>query len=654
MNEPIWNPNTEQIANSRMTNFQRFVEKKTGKSFLSYSELHSWSVTSSADFWGLLWQYAPVIHSHPYEEIFRKGKTFRDVRFFPGAKLNFAENLLRRKDDKLAIIYAGESGALEDLTFSELWRRVGALSEYFRSIGILPGDRIAGLMPNVPDTVVAMLSATAVGAVWSSCSPDFGAKGVLDRFGQIQPKVLITTDRYEFKGKNLPLSTIVKEISEQLTYLKVILVSTYPSVQNANSTEGLRNFPSIAMPLYDASKAFLGKSPRFEQLSFDHPVYIMYSSGTTGLPKCMVQGAGVFLNHWKELALHTDLNEEDRIFYYTTCGWMMWNWLVSALSIGATVQLFDGNPFYPDPGVLFKYATEKRTNVFGVGAKYILSLEKDKFRPTQNLSSLRTILSTGSPLPGYGFRYVYDSWKRDVRLSSISGGTDLNGCFALGNPNLPVYEGELQCLGLGMSVQIFDDAGNRMREGKGELVCTQPFPSMPLEFWNDTDGEKYRSAYFDVFPEIWRHGDFAEITEHGGMIVYGRSDATLNPGGVRIGTADLYSLLETIPEIADSVVIGQDWKDDVRVVLFLKMSQGKNLTPEFESFIRKEIKDKVSPRHVPSKILEVPDIPYTRNMKKVEIAVKRAVQQQPISNKDALFNPECLEFFSQIPDLQRD
>ncbi|EPG73056.1 acetoacetate-CoA ligase [Leptospira fainei serovar Hurstbridge str. BUT 6] len=654
MNEPIWNPNTEQIANSRMTDFQRFVEKKTGKSFPSYPELHSWSVTSSADFWELLWQYAPVIHSYPYEEILRKGKTFREARFFPGAKLNFAENLLRRKDEKLAITYAGESGAAEDLTFSELWQRVGALSEYFRSIGILPGDRIAGLMPNVPDTVVAMLSATAVGAVWSSCSPDFGAKGVLDRFGQIRPKVLITTDRYEFKGKSLPLATIVKEISEQLSDLRVILVSSYPSVQNTNPSERLDNFPSNAMSLNDASNAFLGKSPRFEQLSFDHPVYIMYSSGTTGLPKCMVQGTGVFLNHWKELALHTNLNEEDRIFYYTTCGWMMWNWLVSSLSIGATVQLFDGNPFYPDHNVLFKYASEKKTNVFGVGAKYILSLEKDKFLPTQNLSHLNAILSTGSPLPGYGFRYVYESWKKDVRLSSISGGTDLNGCFALGNPNLPVYEGELQCLGLGMSVQIFDDAGNRMSKGKGELVCTQPFPSMPLEFWADSDGEKYRSAYFDVFPEIWRHGDFAEITEHGGMIVYGRSDATLNPGGVRIGTADLYTLLETIPEIADSVVIGQDWKDDVRVVLFLKMSAGKSLTSEFENFIRKEIKNKVSPRHVPAKILEVPDIPYTRNMKKVEIAVKRAVQRQPIPNKDALFNPECLEFFSQIPELQRD
>ncbi|TGK15123.1 acetoacetate--CoA ligase [Leptospira fluminis] len=654
MNRPLWQSDPEQIRTSRMTRFQSFVEEKVGSKFADYRDLHSWSVREFPRFWELLWEYAPVLHSKSYEEAFRRGRTFRESRFFTGARLNFAENLLRREDEGVAIQYTGESGVGTKMTFSELRGRVGSLAEYLRSLGVSPGDRVAGLMPNVPDTVVSMLATTSIGAVWSSCSPDFGAKGVLDRFGQIRPTVLVTTDRYEFKGKSLPLAGIVKEITKELPDLKAVLVSCYPSLEVRSNSPKMDDFPANSISLTDAERSFQGTQPRFEQLPFDHPVYIMYSSGTTGLPKCMVQGPGVFLNHWKELALHTDLRPDDRIFYYTTCGWMMWNWLVSSLSIGATIQLFDGNPFYPDPGVLFRTISGLQTDVFGVGAKYILSLEKEGFRPTQDLSKLRAVLSTGSPLPAYGFRYVYESWKKDLRLSSISGGTDLNGCFALGNPNLPVRAGELQCIGLGMSVKIFDDSGKPMRKGKGELVCTEPFPSMPLEFWNDPDGKKYGSAYFDVFPEVWRHGDFAEITEEGGMVVYGRSDATLNPGGVRIGTADLYTLLETIGEIADSVVIGQDWKDDVRVILFLKMLPGKELTAEFETFIRKEIKEKVSPRHVPAKVLAVPDIPYTRNMKKVEIAVKRTVQGENVPNKDALVNPECLEFFANLPELQVD
>ncbi|TGL64883.1 acetoacetate--CoA ligase [Leptospira sarikeiensis] len=654
MNQTLWSPSPELIQNSRLTQFQKFVEEKTGKKFKNYSELHTWSVDFIEEFWGLLWEFAPVIYSQTYEEVLRTGKSFREAKFFPGAKLNFAENLLRKKDENLALVYRGETGAEKSFTYSELYQRVGALAAYFRSEGVVPGDRVAGLMPNVPDTVLAMLATTSIGAVWTSCSPDFGVKGVLDRFGQIRPKILITTDRYEFKGKSLPLSGIVNEISAQLPDLKKILVSEYPSLDPKDLNSRTSGFPDKSIPLEKSYELFLGKDPIFYQTSFDHPVYIMYSSGTTGLPKCMVQGPGVFLNHWKELALHTDLREGDGIFYYTTCGWMMWNWLISSLSIGATLYLFDGNPFYPDPGVLFRYVSDKKIKVFGVGAKYILSLEKEKYKPDMDLSSLKAVLSTGSPLPSYGFDYIYDTWKKDLRLSSISGGTDLNGCFALGNPNIPVHSGELQSLGLGMSVKIFDDSGRSIQGGKGELVCTKPFPSMPLEFWNDADGKKYFGAYFDTFPEIWRHGDFAEILPNGGMVVYGRSDATLNPGGVRIGTADLYSLLETISEIADSVVIGQEWKDDVRVILFLKMAEGAALNKEFETKIKKEIKEKVSPRHVPSKIIQVADIPYTRNMKKVEIAVKKTVQGEPVTNQDALINPESLEYYKNIPELLTD
>ncbi|PJZ68624.1 acetoacetate--CoA ligase [Leptospira perolatii] len=654
MNEILWSPSENQIYSSRMTHFQKFIESKTGRKFPDYRSFHQWSVESISEFWALLWEYIPVQHSESYSEKFQKGKHFWESKFFSGAKLNFAENLLRGRQSGLAIQYKGENGFQEEVTYKSLSESVAALASYLKSLGVVPGDRVVGLMPNLPSAVISMLAATSLGAIWSSCSPDFGTKGVLDRFGQIRPKVLITSNEYEFKGKIIQLNMTIREISDQLKDLEKIIVVGYPSERKESNESRLKDFPKNSISWEEAISARSGSGLEFVQLPFDHPVYIMYSSGTTGLPKCMVQGSGVFLNHWKELALHTDLNEADRIFFYTTCGWMMWNWLVSSLSIGATIQLFDGNPFYPSIDVLFQLAEELKTNVFGVGAKYILSLEKEKWKPTQGLNSLRTVLSTGSPLPPYGFKYVYESWKKDIRLSSISGGTDLNGCFALGNPNLPVRAGELQCVGLGMAVEIWNESGNSVSNEKGELVCTKPFPSMPLYFWDDADGEKYRKAYFDVFPEIWRHGDFAEFTSQGGMMVFGRSDATLNPGGVRIGTADLYSLLETIPEIADSVVIGQDWKDDVRVVLFLKMASDKSLTKEFESYVRKEIREKVSPRHVPAKILSVPDIPYTRNLKKVEIAVKKAVQGETILNKDALANPESLEYFSNLSELKVD
>ncbi|TGK17797.1 acetoacetate--CoA ligase [Leptospira stimsonii] len=660
MHQELWAPSSQQIESSNLIRYQKFLKEKKDLQFANFEELRSWSVKEIGAFWESIWNFSGILSSHPYETAYQKAENFSDSRFFPGAKLNFAENLLRRKDSFPALIYRGEDGSRRELSYSELRSYVGALAKDLKKRGVLPGDRVAGLMPNVPETVIAMLAATSIGAIWSSCSPDFGAKGVLDRFGQIEPKILFTTDRYSFKGKDLSLAENLTQILSSIPSLEAVIVSDYKNgiLHFKNQTRTLlpENFPKKNIQFLESIlQENFGTEPEFYQVGMDHPVYIMYSSGTTGLPKCMVQGAGVLLNHWKELVLHTDLKEGERIFYYTTCGWMMWNWLVSSLSVGATVVLFDGNPFHPGPEILFQIAAEEKVNVFGVGAKYILTLEKSGFQPKGlDLSSMRAVLSTGSPLTSSGFQYVYQNWKSDLQLSSISGGTDLNGCFALGNPILPVYAGEIQCRGLGMDVEIWDESGKSVIEEKGELVCKQPFPSMPLTFWKDPEGQKYKSAYFETFPGVWCHGDFAELKKNGGLVVYGRSDATLNPGGVRIGTADLYSLIETFSEVADSVIIGQDWKEDVRIVLFLKMANGKTLEDSLIQTLKKEIRDKVSPRHVPSKIVAVPDIPYTINMKKVEIAVKRTVQGEPVTNKEALSNPECLEYYKNIKELNED
>ncbi|RHX85837.1 acetoacetate--CoA ligase [Leptospira stimsonii] len=660
MHQELWAPSSQQIESSNLIRYQKFLKEKKDLQFANFEELRSWSVKEIGAFWESIWNFSEILSSHPYEVAYQKAENFSDSRFFPGAKLNFAENLLRRKDSFPALIYRGEDGSRRELSYAELRSYVGALAKDLKKRGVLPGDRVVGLMPNVPETVIAMLAATSIGAIWSSCSPDFGAKGVLDRFGQIEPKILFTTDRYSFKGKDLSLAENLTQILSSIPSLEAVIVSDYKNgiLHFKNQTRTLlpENFPKKNIQFLESIlQENFGAEPEFFQVGMDHPVYIMYSSGTTGLPKCMVQGAGVLLNHWKELVLHTDLKEGERIFYYTTCGWMMWNWLVSSLSVGATVVLFDGNPFHPSPEILFQVAAEEKVNVFGVGAKFILTLEKSGFQPKGlDLSSMRAVLSTGSPLTSSGFQYVYQNWKSDLQLSSISGGTDLNGCFALGNPILPVHAGEIQCRGLGMDVEIWDESGKSVIEEKGELVCKQPFPSMPLTFWKDPEGKKYKSAYFETFPGVWCHGDFAELKKNGGLVVYGRSDATLNPGGVRIGTADLYSLIETFPEIADSVIIGQDWKEDVRIVLFLKMANGKTLEDSLVQTLKKEIRDKVSPRHVPSKIVAVPDIPYTINMKKVEIAVKRTVQGEPVTNKEALSNPECLEYYKNIKELNED
>ncbi|WP_061244362.1 acetoacetate--CoA ligase [Leptospira interrogans] len=660
MDQKLWTPPSDRIESSNLVRYIKFLKEKKNLSLSTFEELRVWSVNEIGSFWESIWEFSEVVHSQKYDLVYQSGSNFTDSKFFPGAKLNFAENLLRRTDSFPALIYRGEDGSKREVSYAELYSYVGAVATDLKKRGVVPGDRVVGLMPNVPETVIAMLATTSIGAIWSSCSPDFGVKGVLDRFGQIEPKILFTTNLYSFKGKDLSLAENLTQILKSIPSIEAVIVSDYKNgilhFKNRTKTVLPENYPQKNIHLFETVLfENEGASPNFYQTNFDHPVYIMYSSGTTGLPKCMVQGVGVFLNHWKELALHCDLKPGERIFYYTTCGWMMWNWLVSSLSIGATLVLFDGNPFFPTQEILFQIASEEKINVFGVGAKYILTLEKSKFQPKDfDLSTIRTVLSTGSPLTTSGFRYVYQHWKKDLQLSSISGGTDLNGCFALGNPILPVYEGEIQCRGLGMDVEIWNESAKSVIEQKGELVCKQPFPSMPLYFWKDPEGKKYKSAYFESYPSVWCHGDFAELKKSGGLVVYGRSDATLNPGGVRIGTSDIYGLIETFTEIADSVIIGQDWKEDVRIVLFLKMIPGKKLEDSLVQTLKREIKEKISPKHVPSKILEVADIPYTINMKKVEIAVKKTIQGELVTNKEALSNPESLEYYKNILELKED
>jgi acetoacetyl-CoA synthetase len=528
---------------------------------------------------------------------------------------------------------------------------VARVAAALKSCGVTAGDRVVGFMPNMPQSIIAMLAATSMGAVWSSCSPDFGIKGVLDRFGQIQPKVLFTANGYAFKGKPIDSLQRIADIIKQLPSLKQLVVVPYTEAQ-----PDISFIPQAVM--YDDFKSDKeGLEIDFAQLPFDHPLYIMYSSGTTGLPKCMVQSAGgILIHHIKELMLHTNLTRDDTIFYFTTCGWMMWNWLTSSLALGATLVLFDGNPFHPHPGALWEMAQEEKISVFGTSAGYIAALQNAGVQPGQqyDLAPLRAVLSTGSPLSIEGFEFMYREVKSDLQLASISGGTDLNGCFALGNPMGPVYAGELQCRGLAMDVHAFDSDGRSLIGQQGELVCCAAFPSMPIYFWDDPDGQKYHDAYFNVYPGIWRHGDYITITQRGGVVFYGRSDATLNPGGVRIGTAEIYRQMDQMEEIADSVVVGQDWNNDVRVVLFVKPAEGHVLDAALKDKIKATIRSNASPRHVPAKIVAVPDIPYTLNMKKVELAVKKVIQNQPVLNKDALSNPEALEHYIDIRELQEE
>jgi len=649
LGDRLWEPSRERIKETNMWKFMEFVNQRQGLVLSNYQELYQWSVDHIPQFWADFWDFASIIHSKPYEAVVDDLGKMPGARWFVGAELNFAENLLRYRDEQTALIFKGEGQPMRKMTYAELFQEVSALQKALKEEGVSPGDRVSGFMPNMPETVIAMLATTSLGAIWSSCSPDFGRKGVLDRFGQIEPKVLFAADGYYYKGKAFDTMERVKEIVEELPSLKRVVIVPY-----AGRGDPAR-VPKAMM--YDEFKEGGAEGIEFVQLPFEHPLYIMFSSGTTGLPKCMVQSAGgVLINHLKELMLHTDIKRSDVIFYYTTCGWMMWNWLVSSLAIGATVVLYDGSPFHPSPEALWEMAEELGITVFGTSARYLAAIEEAGVKPGERfkLEPLRAILSTGSPLSVESFEYVYRDIKSDVCLSSISGGTDINGCFFAGNPMGPVYAGELQCRTLGMKVAVFDNEGKPILDRPGELVCLAPSPSMPLYFWRDEKGEKYRSAYFDVFPGVWRHGDYVQITPTGGAIIYGRSDATLNPGGVRIGTAEIYRVVEAFGEVEDSLAIGQKWKGDERIVLFVKLAKGHELTEELKAKIRRALKEQLSPRHVPAKIIAVPDIPYTINMKKVEIAVRNIIHGLPVVNVDSLANPESLEHFKDLAELQED
>jgi len=649
MKKPLWEPSEKRKKSTNMTRFMQFVNQKYGQNFASYNQLYEWSIKNRTDFWAAMWEFGGVKASRTYDRVVTNPDDMLGCKWFEGARLNFAENLLRCRDDRTAIIFKGETAEPVRITYAELYDTVARLASSLRRAGVKTGDRVVGFMPNMPETVTAMLAAISIGAIWSSCSPDFGFNGIMDRFGQIEPKILFTADGYFYNGKKYDSLERTARVKKEIPSIEKVVVVPY--------TEAKPDISAIpgAVRYQDFLSEPGSREIQFEQLPFDHPVYIMYSSGTTGVPKCIVHGAGgTLIQHLKELMLHTDLKRDDTIFYFTTCGWMMWNWLVSSLAVGAAIVLFDGSPFYPDAGALFKLAQDEKITVFGTSAKYLASVEKAGLKPGKeyDLSSLKAILSTGSPLSVESFEFVYRDIKKDLCLSSISGGTDLISCFALGNPIGPVYAGELQCRGLGMKVEAYNEKGNPVYNQKGELVCTAPFPSMPVGFWNDPEDKKYKSAYFETYPGIWHHGDYIEITDTGGVIIYGRSDATLNPGGVRIGTAEIYRQVEALPEVMDSIVVGQDWENDVRVILFVKLAEGVKLTNKLVKKIKTAIRENATPRHVPAKIIQVADIPYTINGKKVELAVKKMIHSEPVLNRDALANPEALELYKDIPELK--
>ena len=642
----LWTPSHPE--KTQMAQFIHRVNEIYGLEIKSYDELFNWSVNHISEFWEQIWDFSQIKHSIPYTKVVDDDKKMPGAKWFSGAKLNYAENLLRYRDNKIAIQFKGEGQSVRSLTYQELFDEVEKLAHSLREFGIQKGDRVSGFIPNIPEAIIAMLASASIGAIWSSSSPDFGIKGVLDRFSQIEPKIIFAANGYVYNGKTFDSLDKLQSILTNLPSVEKVVVVGY--------TEENPDISQIENAILYSD--FTSKSPyplEFEQLPFDHPLYIMYSSGTTGLPKSIVHSAGgTLIQHMKELQLHCDLIREDTIFYFTTCGWMMWNWLASSLSIGATVVLFDGSPFHPDGNAMWKMIDELDITVFGTSAKFIDACKDAKIRPgeTVDLTSLRTILSTGSPLVDECFDYVYEHVKQDVLLASISGGTDIISCFALGNPMLPVVRGELQCRGLGMDVHAYNAIEQSMINEKGELVCISAFPSMPIHFWNDPNGIKYQNAYFGTFPGIWCHGDFIRVSKHGGIKIFGRSDATLNPGGVRIGTAEIYRVVESMNFVEDSLVIGQEWEDDQRVILFLKMKEGFILSDELIMEIKSQVRSSCSPRHVPAKILETKGIPYTMNLKKVEIAVKKIIQGEDVTNRDALTNPEVLDFYKNIPELQ--
>ena len=647
MSGALWRPSAERIANANLTRFIACVNARHGRQLAGFDDLYAWSVSEPGEFWLELARFTDVRAAWGTAPALQSGDRMPGARFFADTQLNFAENLLRYRDEHAAIIFRNERGARRVIGFRELNAEVARIAGYLAAAGVRPGDRVAGFLPNLPETCIAMLATASLGAVWSSCSPDFGAPALLDRFGQIAPKVLFCADGYCYAGKLHDSLATVAALSARLPAIERIVVVPYMSDSPAlDALPRAERFDRIGVP---------AAHPAFEPRGFNDPLYILYSSGTTGVPKCIVHGVGgTLLQHQKEHVLHTDLKRTDRLFYFTTCGWMMWNWQASALAVGATLLLYEGSPFHPDPGALWRIAEEERVTVFGTSAKYLAAMQKSAFKPARetDLAALGTILSTGSPLAAETFESVYQDVKSDVQLASISGGTDIASCFALGCPVRPVYPGEIQCRGLGMRVEIFDDSGRSVRERKGELVCTAPFPSMPLGFWNDPDGARYRAAYFERFAGIWHHGDYALITEHDGLVIFGRSDAVLNPGGVRIGTAEIYAAVETLPEVQESLAIGQNWKNDVRVVLFVRLAAGVSLDEPLRKKIRETIRAHTTPRHVPAKIIAAPDLPRTLSGKLTELAVRAAVHGEPVSNLDALANPAVLDYFRDLAELQ--
>jgi acetoacetyl-CoA synthetase len=647
--QPLWTPDPASLKALPLSAFMGEAGARSGRAFSDYGALHAWSVADPGAFWDLVWDFCGVIGEKGSRRLI-EAASMREARFFPDARLNFAENLLRRSGAETALVFRGEDKVERRLSWDELRDLVSLLQQAMRAQGIGIGDRVAAMLPNMPEAVALMLAAAALGATFSSCSPDFGERGVLDRFGQIEPKLFVACDGYWYNGKPVEVAAKLKTIADTLPSAAKVVVVPYLGRAEAVATEVVRG---------ETLDAFIGgltpKPLSFERLPFDHPLYILFSSGTTGAPKCIVHGAGgTLLQHLKEHRLHCSLLPGERLFYFTTLGWMMWNWLVSGLASGATLLLYDGSPFYPDGNVLFDYAQAEGMGILGTSAKFIDAARKADLRPrdTHDLSRLKMLTSTGSPLAPENFDFVYQAIKPDLHLASISGGTDIVSCFVLGVPTKPVFRGEIQGPGLGMAVDVYDEGGKPVRGEKGELVCTRPFPSMPVKFWNDPDGAKYKSAYFERFPGIWAHGDFAEWTGHGGIIIHGRSDATLNPGGVRIGTAEIYAQVEGMPEVLEALAIGQDFDNDVRIVLFVRLAEGVALTEALAAAIKAKIRAGASPRHVPAKIVAVADIPRTKSGKITELAVRDIVHGRTVKNVEALANPEALELYRNLEELR--